>query len=124
MKLTDKAVRDLLPEKGLKIHYDDRLSGFGVRITSAGYRSFVVRYRTKGGIQRTDTIGAVDTWTVVSARARAVEIKRLVDSGQDPQVIRQADRDAPNMKDLAKRFEEDHLPKLKSDRDYKALNAK
>jgi len=111
---TDKSIRALpVPVKGLKIHYDDKLVGFGVRVTAAGYRSFVLRYRTKGGIQRTDTIGAVDTWTVPAARARAIEIKRAVDSGEDPQAVRQADRDAPDMRELAERFITDHMPKLR-----------
>jgi integrase len=110
----------------LKIYYDDKLVGFGVRVTAAGYRSFVLRYRTKTGIQRTDTIGAVDTWTVVAARARAIEIKRSVDSGQDPQAERQADRDAPDMRALAERFESDHMPKLRPStaKEYKDQIAK
>jgi len=111
---TDKSIRALpVPGKGLKIHYDDKLVGFGVRVTAAGYRAFVLRYRTKTGIQRTDTIGAVDTWTVVAARARAIELKRLVDSGGDPQGEQKADREAPTVYDLAERFESDHMPKLR-----------
>lgn len=40
---TDKSIRALpVPVKGLKIHYDDKLVGFGVRVTAAGYRSFVL----------------------------------------------------------------------------------
>ena len=114
MQLTDKVVRDLpAPDRGMKIFYDDKISGFGVRITATGFRSYVLRYRTRTGFQRTETIGSTSTWTVVAARTRAVEIKRAVDSGSDPVANRQADIAAPDMRSLCERFEQEHMPRLR-----------
>jgi hypothetical protein len=48
-KLTDKAVKTLAaPPKGNRITYDTDVSGFGVRVTAAGARSFVLNYPPKG----------------------------------------------------------------------------
>ena len=50
--LTDAVIRRLpTPAKGNKVHYDSgdgKVPGFGARVTSAGARSFVLNYVTKG----------------------------------------------------------------------------
>ena len=59
-KLTDSAVKRLpIPKSGNRIHYDPDVKGFGCRVTSAGARSFVLNYRTRGGRERRFTIGCV-----------------------------------------------------------------
>jgi len=45
-KLTDRLIKQLTPpESGYTIAYDTEVSGLGVRITAAGSKSFVLRYR-------------------------------------------------------------------------------
>jgi hypothetical protein len=78
-RLSDQLVRELtVPENGNRVYYDapskrgnDWTPGFGVRVTSAGARSFVLNYRTKGGIERRTTIGRYPTWTLLAAREEA-----------------------------------------------------
>lgn len=36
------------PEKGYKVHWDDKLKGFGLRVTAAGKKVFVVMGRVQG----------------------------------------------------------------------------
>ena len=49
-KLMDKVVKALpRPAKGNRIIYDADVKGFGVRVTAAGGRAFVLNYRRKGG---------------------------------------------------------------------------
>ena len=49
-KLSDSVVRALpLPQTGQVIAYDSKVAGFGIRITAAGARSFILNYRTKLG---------------------------------------------------------------------------
>ncbi|WP_209315760.1 DUF4102 domain-containing protein [Haematospirillum jordaniae] len=35
------------PEKGYKVHWDDKLKGFGLRVTAAGKKVFVVMGRVQ-----------------------------------------------------------------------------
>lgn len=127
-RITDKLVKSLAaPEEGNRIVYDDEISGFGVRITAAGSVAFILNYRVNGR-ERRYTIGSygVDQWTVVRARKKAGELRRLVADGKDPLADRIEARDAPTIDDLCARFEEEHLPKKRpaTQRDYKALIAR
>ena len=57
-KLTDAIVKALpAPPSGEKITYDEAVKGFGIRVTAAGARSFVLNYRTRLGRERRYTIG-------------------------------------------------------------------
>ena len=115
--ITDKVVRSLeSPETGYDIRPDGgpkRISGFGVLITAAGHRSFVLRYRNEDGRPRRYTIGAYgpDQWSVAAARKRAGELKKLINRGEDPNQDKQQARAAPTMKDLCDDYETRHLPK-------------
>jgi Arm DNA-binding domain len=54
-KITDKLVTNLQSpdESGYAITYDAEVSGFGIRVTAAGAKSFILRYRTRSGRERT-----------------------------------------------------------------------
>lgn len=56
-----------LPAKGNKVYWDDQLKGFGLRVTAAGKKVFVVMGRVKGE-QVGITIGPYGVWTVDLAR--------------------------------------------------------
>jgi integrase len=115
MGLTDRIVRTLEPPaKGNRIAYDERLPGFGARITAAGAIAFIVNYRRKSdGVERRYTIGAFPAWGVTAAREEAKRVKRLIDSGGDPVGELAAARGAPTVADLCERFESEHLPRLR-----------
>lgn len=111
--ITDKLVKSLEPpEKSNRIMYDEEVKGFGIRITAADAKSFVLNYRTKtGGRERRYTIGAYPDWSVKAARDEAKRLKREVDQGRDPVGERHIDRTAPTVKDLADRYISDYLPR-------------
>lgn len=112
VRIKDQLVRELeAPAKGNRIVYDDKLSGFGVRITSAGKRAFVLNYYFKGR-ERRITIGAYPEWTVQAARKRAEEYRLQIANGIDPLEVRQAEYAAPTMRDLFARYDREYLPKL------------
>jgi integrase len=104
-RLTDKRVRDLPPPAsgGNKVYYDEDVRGLGVRVTSAGARSWVFNYRASG-VERRLTIGDTKAWTVRAARDKANELRRLVDNGGDPMADRHAQRAAPTMTELATQY--------------------
>lgn len=123
-KLTDAIVKALpTPAKGNKITYDSAVKGFGVRVTAAGARAFILNYRTRTGRERRVTIGSWPDWKTGAARDEAGNLKRQIDVGQDPMAEADADRNAKTMADLCTRFEEEHLAKKRpaTARDYSAL---
>jgi integrase len=114
--LTDAIIKRLpLPNKNSKLHYDGDVAGFGVRVTAAGARSFVLRYRVRSsGLERTYTIGSTTDWRATAARAEASRLRRLIDQGGDPCGDIEAEREAPTITDLIKRFDEEHIePRLR-----------
>jgi integrase len=80
------------PELGYDIHWDagnDSIAGFGLRVTAAGIKSFLLNYRVHGR-QRRYTIGQLGAWTAETARQEARRLRTLVDRGEDPFAIQQA----------------------------------
>jgi integrase len=123
-KLTKSIVDKLpAPAKGNRIYYDG--GGFGVRVTAAGARSFVLSYRTREGRERRFTIGRIGDWSVASARAEAVRLRREIDQGADPLGELQEERRAETVADLCDRFMAEHGPRLRASTctDYRGLIA-
>jgi integrase len=111
--LTDTMIRKLpAPTRGNQITKDDRIRGFGVRITANDARSFVLNY-TVAGRERRLTIGSFPAWTTLVALEEAKRLKREIDRGIDPLAARHEARTAPTVRDLAKRFLEEYAPTKK-----------
>ncbi len=110
IRLSEKLVKELAPPKrGNRIVYDCQVGGFGLRITAAGTRAFVLTYWS-GSRQRRMTIGRHSAWTVETARREAKTLRRAIDRGADPLAERNRHRSAPTVMDLAERYCADHLP--------------
>lgn len=77
-----------LPAPGKRaVYWDDRLKGFGVRVTSSGNRTYVVQHRIggKGSPSKTYTIGKHGSpWTADTARDQAKSVLESVRIGVDP----------------------------------------
>ena len=116
--LTDRMIRTLpAPASGKRIvfdHHRDAPKGFGVRIMATGSKSFVLRYRTKEGAARIQTIGEYPTWTLTSARLEATAIRQRVDAGADPLGARREERAEPTISDLVDAFDKARLGELAS----------
>ena len=88
-KLTDAHIRSLTFPKDRAVNSpyferDTEVTGLKVRVTSTGHKAWVLTYKTKTGIDRTLTIGDFEDWPTQTARARARELRREVDKGEDP----------------------------------------
>jgi integrase len=126
--LTDAAVRALpLPAKGKTIVLDgsrngERVKGFGVRITAAGARSYILRYTTRSR-ERTFTIADATIVTAAWARKEAKRLRYLIEEGGDPLADVEAERAAPTVADLCDRFESEHLTRKRASTaaDYKRM---
>jgi len=123
MHLTDTLIKRLAaPASGNKVSYDDTVKGFGVRITAAGARAFVLNYRRKlDGKARRITIGSFPDWSTVAAREEAKRLKREIDGGADPIGEQEADRAAATVADVCSRFLTDYVPRKRpaTQRDYR-----
>jgi integrase len=113
MKLTDSKIRTLTPPaKGNRIEWDDTVGGFGVRITAAEARSFVLDYYTTAGRRRRFTIGSCSEWQCAAARKEAARLKTQIKAnGVDPVGEIEGERAAPTVADLIDRYVSEHLPR-------------
>ncbi|HZF36169.1 MAG TPA: Arm DNA-binding domain-containing protein, partial [Candidatus Angelobacter sp.] len=97
-------VRDGVREPRNGFVYDTVVSGFGLKVTPAGRRVYIVQYRVGGGrraLARRYVIGQHGSpWTVETARTEAKRILGEVASGGDPAAKRAANRDALTVSEL------------------------
>ena len=111
IRLTAKLVLSLpAPAKGNVIFFDtpnerglDCTPGFGLRVTAAGFRAYVLNYSIAGR-ERRMTLGSPPAWSLLAARTRAAELRRDIDQGIDPLTDATALREAPTVRDLVERY--------------------
>lgn len=112
-RLNDRVVKSLItPDLGNRITYDSEVKGFGVRLTAAGARGFVLNYRINGR-ERRYTIGAWPDWTTSAAREEAKRLKRAIYKGDDPLGERENQRAAPSVAELAADYLTRHAEQYK-----------
>lgn len=114
------------PEGKPTFAWDDKVSGFGVKVMPSGKRKYVLKYRTHGGRagrQRLLGLGTHGEITADQARVLAQRALANVADGGDPQATRQSVAAAPKLSDVWDRYERDHLPlkKPSTQRNYKTI---
>lgn len=105
------------PATGQRFIFDDHRDaprGFGLRITSAGGKAFILKY-TADGRERRKTIGDWPTWTLEAARAEARELVQGISRGQDPLEEKRRRRAEPTVAELAQDWLERHASGLASE---------
>ena len=109
MGLTEKRIRDAKPGPKTVIIWDDTVMGFGVRVTPAGVKSYVLSYRT-GGRKRLATLARCAALSLRDAREQAGRELAAIREGGDPLRRRQDAATAPTVADLVERFLRDEAP--------------
>lgn len=99
------------PSKGNKIYYDSAHNGFGLRVTKAGTKSFILNYHINKR-ERRHTIGKHPIWSAAAARENANQLRRMIDQGIDPLEERIERHNAPTVNDLWAEYEKIHFPTL------------
>jgi len=84
--------------------WDTAISGFGLKVTPAGSKSFLLYYRTKTGRQRKPIIGRYGQLTVDAARDIAQQWLGRIASGDDISAERINARRSETIADLCERF--------------------
>jgi integrase len=88
--------------------WDDSLPGFGVRVLPSGRKGYIVQYRA-GRRSRRMSLGPSTVLTCEQARTRAITIIAAARGGDDPAATRDADRRTATVKELAERFDKEHV---------------
>ncbi len=91
------------PEKGQVDYFDDRTTGLGLRISSAGRKSWFVMYRHAGRLRRY-TIGTYPALALTHARDKAKELMHESAMGNDPATDKQVNRGAPTFGEVATQY--------------------
>jgi integrase len=126
-KLTDGRAGTIakaeLPEKGQRFIFDDHRDaprGFGLRITQAGGKAFILSYSVDGR-QRRKTLGDWPTWSLEAARAEAQDLTRAINKGADPLEAKRRRKSEPTVSELAAEWLDLHATGLKSEQGIRAL---
>ena len=107
-KITKRLVEAAKPQDKDYIICDDDLAGFAVRILPSGRRSYIVQYRI-GNRYRRMSLGAHGVLTPKKARRMAFKVLAAVKDGEDPAGERSRARKACTVKELAERFDQEHI---------------
>lgn len=91
------------PEKGQTDYFDERTTGLGLRISSAGRKSWFVMYRHAGRLRRY-TIGTYPALGLADAKERAKELLNDAAKGNDPAADKQISREAPTFGEIAGQY--------------------
>ena len=102
LSLTRRAIEAMKPRDKPWVAWDDKLTGFGVRVQPSGVKSFFVNYRTgEGGrkaLNRNVVIGRFGRMVPEQARRVAQQVLGKVAAGGDPALERSEARTIPLLK--------------------------
>lgn len=126
-KLTDgksgTIAKAAAPASGQRFIFDDHRDaprGFGLRITSAGGKAFVLKY-TIDGRERRKTIGDWPAWGLEQARNKARDLFHGIQNGEDPLEEKRRRRAEPTVEELAKDWLDRHATGLRSEKAIRGL---
>ena len=106
--LNKRSVEGLKPGEKPFIAWDDKLTGFGVRVQPSGVRSYLVNYRADSGGRRAANrrlvIGRHGRVTAEQARRIAHETLGKVAAGEDPAEGRTRSRSTPTLREAFEEF--------------------
>ena len=110
-KITKRGVDDVAPSQSDQFVWDTELKGFGLKVTPAGNKVYILQYRTggRGSPTKRVTIGRHGALTPDQARSEATRLAGAIAAGNDPAAVRAVQRGAPTVADLAARFLSEHV---------------
>jgi integrase len=113
--LTKRFVDSLKPpESGYKLEWDDKLKGFGVKVTARGVITFFIFYRNERMQQRRITIGRYGVLSADDARDEAKGKLYEATHGKDPAEDRKHKRSEATFSSLADEYTKRHASQKRS----------
>ncbi|MFN6933548.1 MAG: tyrosine-type recombinase/integrase [Tsuneonella sp.] len=107
-KLTKRTIEALEPADKDYFVWDGELSGLGIRVFPTGRKQFVLQYRY-GRTSRRMSLGRFGAITPDQARGLALEAMVKLRQDIDPLAVKRAKRTALTVRELADRFDEEHI---------------
>jgi integrase len=107
-KLTKRFVDAAEPRQGDYFMWDDDIAGFGLRVLPSGRKGYIVQYRV-GRRSRRISLGSTTVVTCDQARTGAIKVISAARNGEDLAEKRDADRQAITVRELADRFDKEHV---------------
>jgi integrase len=114
VNLTVSALRGLKPDPDRQIDYHDQTTtGFAVRVSPAGKKTFCVFYRMGRRLRRY-TIGTYPKLSLADARDKAKKALRDAADGKDPAAEKKKERQAETFSELADLYLDKYAAKKRS----------
>ncbi len=103
--INDRFIKSLKApvNKKHQIYWDDKILGFGIRITENGAKSFILRYVINGK-ERKYTIGKYPDFSATAAKDEAIALRGEISKGNDPLEKRQDNQKLVSFGDFAGEF--------------------
>lgn len=110
-KITKRTIDALKPGRSDVFLWDTAIKGFGLKVTPAGNKVYILQYRKGGrGVPtKRVTIGRHDVLKAEEARREARRLSGAIASGADPAAYKAAERGAPTVAALAAAFLSQHV---------------
>jgi integrase len=109
-RLTNRTIKALRPKADEQyVCWDSEVHGLGVRVSPAGTKTFLLKYRLHSGRGRWKTLGRVGDLALPKARKLAKDDIGIVARGGDPLSDKDAARDAVTIATVAERFLKEHV---------------
>ncbi|TSE29872.1 site-specific integrase [Tepidimonas charontis] len=97
---------EFVPPSGAAHFFDAEIKGFVLELRASGGATFYFRYRHQGKV-RFERIGRLDEMPLADARAKAYQMRALLDAGGDPGLEKRRFDDPPTLQAFV---EERYLP--------------
>jgi integrase len=107
-KLTKRVIDAAEIQAAEHFIWDDEIPGFALRVLPSGRKGYIVQYRA-GRRSRRMSLGPSTVLTCEQARTRAISIIAAARNGDDPAAERDAERKTITVKELAERFDKEHV---------------
>ena len=110
-KITKRTVDAAQANGADQFLWDSDLKGFGLKVTPAGNKVYILQYRKggRGTPTKRVTIGRHGALTPEQARKEAARLSGAVAGGADPAAVRAAEKTAPTVAAFAERFLSEHV---------------
>jgi integrase len=116
-RISKRTVDAIKPSDRDTFLWDTDVSGFGLKVTPAGKRVYILQYRQ--GARKAPwryTIGPHGQWAPEQARREAQRLRGLIAKGENPVLDRQARKGDGTVADVAATFMDEHVRARRKDR--------